>query len=208
MARPLGRRNADFEEKREQLALSLSTALLDDAGMPASLAALAGAAGVSVPTLKHYFGDHDGAVRASLAAAERAGAEHLERARRPGHLKLARSMRIFASDFVEGWRVGVGALVAGALTHGIGRTTRGIAAVEHVLEPTLQALEARLAVHAERGELREGTDLRVAALALVSPLVLAMLHQEQLSGAQCRPLELPTFLEALVTGWLEGYRAR
>ncbi|MBS2017436.1 MAG: TetR/AcrR family transcriptional regulator C-terminal ligand-binding domain-containing protein [Deltaproteobacteria bacterium] len=208
MGRPVGRRNADFEGKRGELALALSQALLDPEGNPASFAALAAAAKVSVPTLKHYFGDHDGAVRAALDAAERAGAEHLERARRPGQAKLARSVRTFATDFVQGWRLGVGALVAGALAHGIGHPSRGLAAVEHVLEPTLQAFEARLAVHAERGELRSGTDLRVAALALISPLLLAMLHQDQLTGARCRPIVVPELVESLVTGWLEGYRAR
>lgn len=41
--------------------------------------ALADAAGVSVPTLKHYFGDWSGVVRAVLACTRDANRVHLDR---------------------------------------------------------------------------------------------------------------------------------
>lgn len=207
MARPTGSRNANYEERRAELALAASRALINEAGEAASLAELARAAGVSVPTLKHYFEDHNGVFAAALAASREAGKAHVEGMREPGPLALSDSMRQVAEQLQLGWRLGVGQIFAGAFTHGLGHEVRGPAAVDHVLEPTLQALEARLAVHQGRGELAPDADLRVAGLAFLSPLLLALLHQNELSGRRCRPLSMPDFSEAHLQGWLRGWGA-
>jgi hypothetical protein len=43
---------------------------------------------------------------------------------------------------------------------------------------------------------------------LLSPVVLGLLHQDSLGGAQCRPLELPRFLETHVDAFLRAFPQR
>lgn len=204
MPRPPGRRNAGYEARRAALAARLAPALVDGSGQPSSLRELAAAASVSVPTLRHYFGDLDGAVRAALAEAERGAAHYLTWMADPGELSLADSLAAVEARLRAGWGHGLGTLFGAALTHGLGHAARGPAVVDHVLEPTLQALEARLAVHHARGELPP-LDLRAAALTFLSPLLLALLHQQGLGGAACRPLDLDAFADAHLHGWLSGW---
>jgi hypothetical protein len=73
-----------------------------------------------------------------------------------------------------------------------------------VLEPSLVTLEARLQRHAARGELRH-ENARLAALQLLSPVLLAVLHQRELGGAQCRPLDLSTFIEPHVDAFVRAW---
>lgn len=205
MGRPPGSRSADYAEKRSALALALATAVLE--GREVSLAQLAEAGGVSVPTLKHYFGDREGALEAALEAAAGLGAPHLDHLRRTDGLPIRESLLALVGYVVEGWSAGVGELHAEALRYGLREPTLGPAYLGHVLEPMILAVEERLVRHAERGELVVN-DARVAALALLGPLVLGLLHQRQLGGRRTRPLDEAAFLEGLVDGFLSGYGAR
>lgn len=205
MGRPPGRRSADYDEKRDALALAMAEAVL--AGREVSLAQLAESADVSVPTLKHYFGDREGALEAALAAAASLGAPHLDHLRRADEQAIRASLIGMLQYVVRGWSVGgVGELHAEALRHGLREPTLGPAYLGHVLEPMILAVEERLVRHAERGELTID-DARVAALALLGPLVLGLLHQRQLGGHRTRPLDEDAFLERLVDGFLAGYAA-
>ena len=205
MARPSGSRNADYEARRARIALSVSRALHGPDGRAPSLAALAKAAGVSVPTLKHYFHDHDGVVLAALAAAHSAAQVYLKRIADPKGMPLAESVHAVGQDLLGGWPHGLGDLFGAALTHGLGSAVQGPGVVNHVLEPSIQGLETRLAVHQAAGELREGTDLRTASLCYLSPLLMGLLHQHQLAGAGCRPLDAYAFLDAHTAGWVRAW---
>ena len=57
-------------------------------------------------------------------------------------------------------------------------------------------------------EPRAGARVGAAALALVGPVVLALLHQVDLLGSACRPLDIDAFIEVHIQGWLEGHRTR
>ncbi|MFT5587316.1 MAG: AcrR family transcriptional regulator [Cognaticolwellia sp.] len=171
------------------------------------MAALAKAAQVSVPTLKHYFQDHDGVVLAALAAAHSGAQVYLDRIANPMGMPLAESVHVVGQDLLGGWPHGLGDLFGAALTHGLGSPAQGPAVVNHVLEPTIQGLETRLAVHQAAGELREGTDLRTASLCYLSPLLMGLLHQHQLAGAGCRPLDAYAFLDAHTDGWVRAWGA-
>ncbi|MEO0601417.1 MAG: TetR/AcrR family transcriptional regulator [Myxococcota bacterium] len=176
-------------------------------GAVASLADLARAAGVSVPTLRHYFGDRRGAVVAALQQADERSQALLEELSDPGPHALRASLNQWATRFIDGFRIhGVGALFAGGLTNGLQDPVIGPAFVDHTLEPSLQLAERLLTRHRERGELDlEDAEIRGAALALVSPLALALLHQDSLSGKQCRPLDVRRFAAEHVGRFLGGY---
>lgn len=207
MSRPPGRRNRDYEERRETMARAALHALLDANGGPAAGRELARAAGASASVMQHYFGDRDGMVLAALAVARADGEVYLAAARDPGKLGLDDGVRAWLASLHQGWRYGLGRLQAAGLVHGLSHPTFGPAYVQELLEPTLQAVEARLAVHQSRGELRADADLRLATLQLVSPALLALLHQGELGGARCRPLDLDAFLRAHADAWLRAWSA-
>lgn len=205
MSRPIGTRNAEYDEIRTRLARALAGALMDEQGEARSLNSLAQVVGVSVPTLKHYFGDYDGIIAAAFAQSRADGEIHLARQRDPGELPLRESIGACCAAIELGWKLGVGALFTAGLSLGLGQAARGPLAIDHLLEPTLQAVEARLAAHQSRGELGPEVDLRAAALSLLSPLLLALLHQQALGGNRCRPLDLPGFSRTHQECWLRGW---
>ena len=98
-----------------------------------------------------------------------------------------------------------GAIQAAALSAGLAEAAVGPAYLNEVLEPVLQALEQRIAALAARDELHP-TDVRVAALELLAPVFLALLHQDALSGTRCRPLDMDTFLSAHLDHILRAWR--
>src|SRR6187431_899049 len=66
MARTSGSRNRDYDDKRVALLKRLDPRLSDFSQARPSFREMAGAAGVSVPTLRHYFKDREGVVQAYL----------------------------------------------------------------------------------------------------------------------------------------------
>ena len=79
--------------------------------------------------------------------------------------------------------------------------------VNHLLEPTLQSLEELLGNLVGRKMLPE-QDLRAAALSLLSPVLLALIHQDALYGHRCRPLDVEAFVRRHVRSWLSGHGPR
>ncbi len=206
MPRTTGARNRDYEETRHRLAIAVAENLRTAGGTPATFKQLAEGAGVSHTTLKYYFGDRDGAVDAALEAVAAEGAPHLEAITVvPVGMGVRESLRTVARDFVGAWRfAGVGRLFANGMAEGLTHPGHGPAAVTTVVEPLVQATEARLAVHVERGELPEDLPLREAALAFLGPLLVALLHQDPLFGHTCRPLDLDQYVETAVDLVVDG----
>lgn len=206
MSRTRGSRNADFAESRAVLARRLAARLLEPDGVRASLRELAVAAGVTPPTLRHYFTDRDGAVSAAFAALHAEGAPYLSLVARPPEEPFPASVRFLMGFLLEGLRNGVARQLVSGLAEAGTSPVIGRACVTECLEPTLQAIEARLHAHQRRGEMR-AADTRAAALALAAPVVLAMLHQDTLDGAAVRPLPMPVLLEELAGGFVRAYAA-
>ena len=195
MARPTGSRNAGYEQERAAILGRLRGTLLGPAGARTSFREMAVAAGVSAATLRHYFGNRQGVLAALLADMHVAGLPFLQNAAAgPIDDGLRASLQWLLMSVVHGWRLGVGAIHVLGLSAGMGDPMLGPAYVQEILEPTLQATEARLARHIAAGHLRP-CDVRHAALSLISPLVLGLLHQDDLFGARCRPLDLDRFLQ-------------
>lgn len=206
MGRPRGSRNADYKAKRETLAMLLVPRLLQPDGADVSMRELARCADVSVPTLRHYFEDRDGVVTACLEAMQRLGDPHLERAGRTNlDGGLEASCLWVLAEFVEGWTNGIGQMVTVGLVAGVGNDQIGAAYVSTILEPTLQSIEQRLNQHIQRGEFPRDADLRHAALALMCPVILGLMHQGPLNGAQQRPLNVDAFLADHVQRFVRGW---
>lgn len=205
MGRPPGSRNPDYDATRATLVRALHSRLAARDGARASFRELATAAGVSIATLRHYFGDREGAIDAVLASAHVAGLPYLQEvatgATGPVRASLEWLLRYCVDGLVHG---GVASLHELGMSAGFQEPTIGPSYLAHILEPTLQAVEARLARHVAAGEL-SSIDLRVAAIELIAPVLVAVLHQSGLGGAQLRPLDLDAFIAAHLTMFLRAY---
>jgi AcrR family transcriptional regulator len=209
MTRTVGARNAQFEERRSALISKARERLSLQTGEPPSFRELALAAGVSVTTLRHYFGSREALIKAVFEFYLVTGQRHLDRARAPEavDVDLEASLKVFLSRVVMGWTQGfVGELHRIGLAEGLRNTRTALDYLNDVLEPTLQALEHRLKNYVAQGVVVD-CDTRHAALMLLSPLLLALLHQHDLGGTRCRPLAIPALIDEHVRVFVRAYRA-
>ncbi len=207
MARTTGSRNLDYDEERLKLAQRVAESLVQTDGLQCSFREMATSAQVSVATLKHYFRDRSGVIRAVFEHWRAASAPHLALASTPLRGDLRGSLFAFLSRFKAAWfRYGVGQIQATALGSALSVSRTGESYVNFVLEPLLQAAENLLRRHVELGEL-EACDERIASLQLLSPVFLGLLHQDSLGGAQCRPLDFESFLQTHLDAFLRAYPA-
>lgn len=206
MPRPKGSRNQDHAARRATLIAALRGRLRARGPAP-SLRELAAAAEVSVPTLRHHFGDRDGAVEAVLADDLAAGSGEggpLAVAAAPSG-PFAASVRDLLRHADAGFREGgLTEAHAAGLAEALRSERLGPRYLALALDPTLEAFAARLAEHQRRGEMRADADPRAAALALLAPLVLARLHQDRLGGA---PLDVEAMLEQQAAAFAHGHAA-
>lgn len=206
MARTVGARDARHAERRGAMIAKLQERLGQAGATHASWRELAAAAGVGLSTLTHYFGRREDVVRAVMA-------EELERGAEP----LA-VMATASGDFSSSIKDAVRHLAAGLSYGGLSRSyatglvqclrhpTLGPAFLESALEPTIRAVEARLQTHIERGEMTG--DARAGALMLISPLLVAYLHQNELGGCATRPLELNDFADAHADAFIRAHKCQ
>jgi AcrR family transcriptional regulator len=210
MGRPAGSRNPDFEATRASLVRAVQARLATADGVRASFRELAAAAGVSVATLRHYFGSREGVIAAVMSQWHQMGQRYMLEVATGPLLPVRASLAWFLDFFALGFRMGVGDIHAIGLAAGLREPTLGPTYLCQVLDPSLEAIEARLARHVARGELRPG-DVRHMALSLVSPALLALLHQGPLGGEGARPLAWERFcsdhLESFLRAFGTGYEA-
>jgi AcrR family transcriptional regulator len=208
VARTRGSRNVDYEEQRAALARKVRDALTRDQGINASFRELASAADTSVATLRHYFTDREGLLQGVMENQRAEAAPYLAMSAQAKHGDVRGSLVRFLEGLSTAWfKYGVGKMYASTLALGLGNKSVGPSYVNHVLEPLLQSGESLLRQHVEREELVI-EDVRQASLMFLSPVVFALLHQDSLSGAQCRPLDLPRFLQNHVDAFLRAFPVR
>ncbi len=206
MARPLGAHNQDYEQKRQELLERLGPRLVSGSGERASFREMAAFAKVSVPTLRHYFGDRPGVIVAYLEWRGTLGAPYLAQVATTEE-PFAASIRSFLAYTAAGLdRARVIELHIVGLTEGLTNPELGPVYLQSILEPTLAAAEARLRLHIERGEMRE-SDVRGAALMLLSPMILALLHQRDLGGERVRCLDIDAFVDSHAGVFIRAYEA-
>jgi AcrR family transcriptional regulator len=172
---------------------------------PASLRELAAAAGVTIPTLRHYFGKRDDLVAALLADLGQQGEAHVARVA-TADLPFRESIADYVAYVRLGFRFGLSEIHTLGLREGLRQDRLGPAYLDAILEPTIQALETKFALHQAKGDMRM-CDTRVAALQLLSPLVIVFLHQNELCGDRVRPLDIDGFCTDHVENFLRGFGA-
>ena len=186
MPRPVGVRNKDFVEKRQALLGKLTDfALSSDLRRP-SLRQFAIAAGASEPTLRHYFGDRQGVV---LAVLEEIGARG-----DPLWSTIASPASDQATAIVEYFRISEAGMRHGGfvrahafgIIEGVADEKAGAAYLEFVLEPALKAVSEKL--RNTPGASSDGSALKAAAFAALSPMLVLSLHQDLLGGNTTDPI--------------------
>lgn len=195
MPRPLGRRNPDYEEKRDRLVRDLTDYVLSTELTRQSFRQMAIAGHVAEPTLRHYFGDRDGVAREIL---------HELGARAEPFISAVAQQSAAPEQAVEAYvaiskagvqhggfaRAHAFGLIEGVADPSVGRTY-----LTELLEPSLKALEARLAPHLQNSA--DPLEARAAALMLFAPMLLAVLHQQLLGGEETAPVDLEALFEAI-----------
>jgi AcrR family transcriptional regulator len=203
MPRKKGSANADFDASRRALLDRLRESLLGDEP-PSSFRTLAAAAGVTMPTLRHYFGDREGVIAAVFAECHEGGERELEVAARPTG-PFRRSVHDLLRHVADGFRYGrLDRLHAVGLVEGLANERVAGAYLADVLEPTLRAAQRRLEAHIDGGEMRPA-DPRHAALALLGPVVLLYLHQHGLCGEAAYPIDIDAFLSGHADAFVRAY---
>lgn len=204
MGRPPGSRNPDFESIRASLLRAALARLSEADGTRASFRELSAATGVSVATLRHYFGSREQLIEAVLAWCHVTGQRYLLEVATGTLEPVAESLSRLLVRIEEGFTMGLDRVHAVGLAAGMREPLLGPAYLREVFDPTIEAVEARLARHIARGELRPG-DVRHMALSLVTPPLLALLHQGALGGCRTRPLSYPAFCADHVSGFLRAF---
>ena len=203
--RTYGAKNADHEAKRAQMVAQIAPVIMRAAPERPSLRQMSKAAGVSVNNLRHYFGTREGVLQAVLEAMGVAGEPYMRRALGFTERSVSEGLRTLLGEYVTAWTPEqLGGLHRSGISEGLGSETLGPVYVEHILEPTLTVVEEMLGIWHERGEI-DVADRRFAALALMAPVLIALLHQRGLGGDGCRPLEFDAFLDAHVAGFVRGW---
>lgn len=193
MGRPPGRRNADYLSKRRALARRVVHAMVAAPGVHPSLRELARSADVSVSTMRHYFDDREGIVDAALEEMGTTAQRYLAEATAEIYGPLPARLHAYVRGIVNAWTAfQVGRAHAVGLSEGV-YTPAGPTYVQRLLEPFVVATEDLFAREAEAGH-GGFADPRAAALALLGPVFLALVHQESLGGSACRPLDVDAFL--------------
>lgn len=206
MARPRGTRDAAYEQKRSVLLQRVATRLGRMNDTRPSLRQLAAAAEVTVPTLRHYFGGRDQTVEAVLAHYRTLGEPFMREAREP-HGEFEESIRHFVTALAGGMARGrLGDIFAMGFVEGLLNDRLGPVCLSELVDPTVDALTARLEAHQRLGQMKAGS-ARHAALMLISPILVGWHHQEQMFGRQSRPLDLDAFVQDLATAFVAAYRA-
>jgi len=191
------------QTRRNELLSLLAPTAIGERSAPVSLRQFAIKAGVSEPTLRHFFKDRQGVVIALI--------EYFADGAR-GFLARSAETSSSLSDAVAGY----GRLAQEGADTDIFARAHAFALVESIhdgivartyldtiIEPSLQALEARLAPSIASGE-QNPDQVRHAALALYAPILIAVLHQRLLKGDEARPLDMGHFLNDLTHLFTDG----
>lgn len=205
MARTRGSLDADYALKRAAILNKLKPRLLEGSSQRISFSEMAAIAEISIPTLRHYFPTRSNVVAALLEQIGEEGRSYINLLAVEPNTGLKESLQAVGQIIENGIRRGQTIEIHGlGLNEGIGDTTIGPSYLASILEPTLQALEARLKIHIARGEIST-CDVRFAALNFVAPLLVAWLHQGKLGGTEVRPMQIEALVAEQIAIFMKAY---
>ncbi|KPP81539.1 MAG: TetR family transcriptional regulator [Oceanicaulis sp. HLUCCA04] len=190
-------------DRQRELLDMLSVAAIADRSGPVSLRQFAIRAGVSEPTLRHFFTNRQGVVIAILHHFARQANSWLGRSAEPV-ADLGESVKGYLDLALQGFDNSLFVQAhAFALVESIHDPVVARAYLDIVVEPSLKAIETRLAPgidpdgnHPDR--------VRHGALALYSTMLFAILHQRLLHGDESRPLAMDAFFADLIALFSRG----
>lgn len=199
MARPAGVRNHDFEQKRAALVDGLTHFAVTAELRRPSLRQFAKAVDASEPTLRHYFMDRRGVVGAILENMGKIGRSIRDNIAAPAD-SISSAVKDYYLIAAPGpqFELYMRAHAFG-LIEGIAEDTAGKAYLKHMLEPALSTITEKLT--ATPGSPKSALELRAAAFAILSPLILMGIHQTLLGGAEEAPVDSQATIGLLQT-WL------
>lgn len=204
MGRPRGSRNADYHDKRRELARKVAKTLVAAPADHTSLRELARAADVSVSTMRHYFEDRTGLVEAALVEMGTTAQGYLDHA--VGELTGPPQERLesWLHVLVDAWtRYRVGRAHAVGLAEGL-YADCGPSYVQHLYRPFYEATVRVLSTLQAEGQL-DFTNVRRAALVLLAPVQTALSLQESLKANDTVRVDLVHLIEDHVERFLRGW---
>ena len=205
MPRPKGSVDATHPLKRTAILDGLRPHLLRPGSQDISFSAMAALAGISIPTLRHYFPRRGDVIAALLDRIGEEGKPYVARVANEAHDDLRESLLGVGRFMTEGVKSGqLSQIHAFGLNEGIGDTVVGPSYLSSILEPTLQAVEARLRRLIEKGAMRD-CDVRFASLNFATPILIAFLHQGQLGGECVRPMDVEGLIRQQVETFVAAY---
>ena len=206
MARTTGSRDRRYDERRQAIIVQVRARLSEPGGSRASLRELASSCSVSLPTLRHYFPHREDLIVAVLNENLAQGEPHLTHIATPIE-PFETSIREMLGYIAYGFEHGLGELHTLGLTEGLRHPVLGPAFVELVLEPSIEAVRRRLEAHVSAGAMSPG-DTRHAALILLAPVTLALLHQRELGGQSAQPLSVERLLDEHAAAFVRAFASR
>jgi AcrR family transcriptional regulator len=205
MAATAARADRSAGDRKTELLQILARTAIADRSAPVSLRQFAIRAGVSEPTLRHYFNDRRGVVTAIIALFAEGARDWLARCAQP-QASLEAAVSGYGDMALEGADTDLFAQAhAFALVESIHDPLVARAYLDTIIEPSLKAIEARLAPSLDP----DGThcdSVRHAALALYAPVLIAVLHQRLLKGDEARPLDMGAFFADLAKLFAHGLK--
>ncbi|WBQ14439.1 TetR/AcrR family transcriptional regulator [Hyphomonadaceae bacterium BL14] len=205
MAATAARADRGVSDRKTELLHILARTAVADRSAPVSLRQFAIRAGVSEPTLRHYFNDRQGVVIAIIALFADGARDWLERCAQP-QKSLEAAVSGYGDMALEGADTDQFAQAhAFALVESIHDPLVARAYLDTIIEPSLRAIESRLAPSLDPEGTR-GDAVRHAALALYAPVLIAVLHQRLLKGDAARPLDMGVFFSDLTQLFAHGLK--
>jgi AcrR family transcriptional regulator len=198
---------AAVKDRRHELLSLLAPTAIAERSAPVSLRQFAIKAGVSEPTLRHFFADRRGVVIALIGYFAEGARQFLEESAKPADT-LQEAVSGYGALALAGAQSDLFAQAhAFALVESIHDPEVAKAYLERIIEPSLQALELRLGPSVDPDN-ADPDRVRHAALALYAPALIAILHQRLLKGDEVRPLDMSAFVSDLTTLFTDGMKTK
>lgn len=202
MARPVGTRNQDFEEKRSALLRKLTGYLLRSDVIRPSFRQLAIAAETSEPTLRHYFQNRSGVIVDAFGLIQSESEHFRDTLRQPtsGSVDAVRGYFSYIEMLVKSERY-TQAHVLG-IRESLEDDDVKAAYLNKFVGPGVEALAERLSL--TPGPPNTEEDARSAAMMIVASSVAFILHQEVLNGGKHMPFDREAYFSRFSDWFLNG----